>query len=153
LLWLVAATACVFAIAGGWPRLVELEAGAATAGGFEQWRARSARDRMLASPGVEHHAWGGTSEAGSGEVVWDPRTQRGFLRLKGYVANDPATARYQLWIFDAARDDRQPVDGGVFDLPAGRDEVFIPVHPTLPVSRAVAFAVTVEHAPRPTLRR
>ncbi len=107
---------------------------------------------MMASPGVEHHSWGGTSEAGSGDVVWDPRTQRGFLLLKGCVANDPASARYQLWIFDAARDDRHPVDGGVFDLPAGLDEVVIPVHPTLPVARAVAFAVTVEHGPRPTIR-
>ena len=151
MLWLIAATLFVFAIAGGWSRLVELEAGAATAGGFAQWRAQAARDRMLASPGVEHHAWGGTSEVGSGDVVWDPRTQRGFLRLKRFVANDPATARYQLWIFDAARDDGHAVDGGVFDLPAGRDEVVIPVHPTLPVSRAVAFAVTVEHGPRPTI--
>jgi hypothetical protein len=151
LLWFVAAAVVVFAIAGGWSRLVEFTAGAATAGGFAQWRAQSARDRMLASPGVEHHAWGGTSGVGSGDVVWDPRTQRGFLRLKGYVANDPAAARYQLWIFDAARDHRHPVDGGVFDLPAGRDEVVIPVHPTLPVSRAVAFAVTVEHGPRPTI--
>ena len=36
------------------------------------------------------------------------------------------------------------MDGGVFDVPAGRDEVLVPVHPTLTVSRAVAFAVTVE---------
>jgi anti-sigma-K factor RskA len=151
--WLIAATAFVVAIAGGWPRLVELEAGAATAGGFAQWRAQSARSRMLASPGVEHHAFGGTSEAGSGDVVWDPRTQRGFLRLKGYVANDPARARYQLWIVDAARDHDAPVDGGVFDVPAGRDEVIVPVHPTLPVSRAVAFAVTLERRLHPTIRR
>ena len=142
--WIVAAVSFAFAIAGWWPRLADLQAGAAAHGGFAQWRAERARDRMLSSPGVEHHAWGSTSDVGSGDVVWDPRTQRGFLRLKGYVANDPDSARYQLWIFDAARDDRYPVDGGVFDVPAGRDEVIIPVHPTLPVARAVAFAVTVE---------
>jgi hypothetical protein len=32
----------------------------------------------------------------------------------------------------------------VFDVPAGREEVIVPMHPTLPVSRAVAFAITVE---------
>ena len=142
--WLVAAVAFAFAIVGWWPRLADLQAGAAAQGGLAQWRAERARARMLSSPGVEHHAWGAIPGVGSGDVVWDPRTQRGFLRLEGYVANDPASARYQLWIFDAARDDRYPVDGGVFDVPAGRDEVIIPVHPTLPVSRAVAFAVTVE---------
>ena len=45
---------------------------------------------------------------------------------------------------DAARDDRYPVDGGVFDVPAGRDEVLVAVEPRLPVSRAVGFTVTVE---------
>jgi len=89
-------------------------------------------------------AWGGASEKGAGDVVWDPRRQQGYLRLRGFVANDPSRSRYQLWIFDAARDDRYPVDGGVFDVPAGRDEVVIPMHPALPVSRAVAFAITVE---------
>jgi hypothetical protein len=142
--WLIAAAAVAVAVVGWWPRLVQLEAGVAAHGGLAQWRAERARSRMLSSPGVQHHAWGGTSGAGSGDVVWDPRTQRGFLRLKGYVANDPAGAQYQLWIFDAARDDRYPVDGGVFDVPAGRDEVLIPVHPTLRVARVVAFAVTVE---------
>ena len=69
-----------------------------------------------------------------------------FLRLYGFVANDPSRSRYQVWIYDAARDERYPVDGGIFDVPAGRDEVIVPVHPALPVSRAEAFAVTLERA-------
>jgi len=51
------------------------------------------------------------TRAGTGDVVWDRRAQRGFLLLRGFVPNDPARSRYQLWIFDGARDDRYPVDG------------------------------------------
>jgi hypothetical protein len=141
--WLVAAAGVLLAIVGWWPRLAEV-APATVAGDFDHWRAQRARERMLATSGVEHVAWGGASEKGAGDVVWDPRRQQGYLRLRGFVANDPSRSRYQLWIFDAARDDRYPVDGGVFDVPAGRDEVVIPMHPALPVSRAVAFAITVE---------
>jgi anti-sigma-K factor RskA len=142
--WLVAAVATVVAVLGWWPRLTEFQAGVAAAGGFDQWRAERARARLLATAGAGHWAWGGASEMASGDVVWDARTQRGFLRLHGFVPNDPERAQYQLWIFDAARDDRYPVDGGVFDVPPGRDELIVPMHPTLAVSRAVAFAITVE---------
>jgi hypothetical protein len=142
--WLVAAAASILALLGWWPRLTEFQAGVAAAGGFDQWRAERARARLLATAGVGHWAWGGASEMASGDIVWDARSQRGFLRLHGFVPNDPERARYQLWIFDAARDDRYPVDGGVFDVPPGRDEFIVPMHPTLAVSRAVAFAITVE---------
>jgi len=142
--WLVAAAATLIAVLGWWPRLTEFQAGVAAAGGFDQWRAERARTRLLATAGVGHWAWGGASEMASGDVVWDARTQRGFLRLHGFVPNDPERAQYQLWIFDAARDDRYPVDGGVFDVPPGQDELIVPMHPTLSVSRAVAFAITVE---------
>lgn len=142
--WLVAAVATVIAVLGWWPRFTEFQAGVAAAGGFDQWRAERARARLLATAGVGHWAWGGASEMASGDIVWDARTQRGFLRLHGFVPNDPQRAQYQLWIFDAARDDRYPVDGGVFDVPPGQDEFIVPMHPTLAVSRAVAFAITVE---------
>ncbi len=120
--WMVAAVATAIAVLGWWPRLTEFQAGVAAAGGFDQWRAERARARLLATAGAGHWAWGGASEMASGDVV----------------------AQYQLWIFDAARDDRYPVDGGVFDVPPGRDELIVPMHPTLAVSRAVAFAITVE---------
>jgi hypothetical protein len=80
----------------------------------------------------------------SGDVVWDPVTQRGFLHFVGLAANDPALRQYQLWIFDGGRDQRYPVDGGVFDVPANAAEVVIPIHASLPVLSAKAFAVTVE---------
>jgi hypothetical protein len=80
----------------------------------------------------------------TGDVVWDPVTQRGFVRFVGLAPNDPAVHQYQLWIFDGGRDQRFPVDGGVFDIPANATEVVIPIHAALPVLSAKAFAVTVE---------
>jgi Anti-sigma-K factor rskA len=80
----------------------------------------------------------------TGDVVWDPATQRGFVHFKGLAANDPAVHQYQIWIFDAARDKRYPVDGGVFDVPANTSEVVIPIRAELMVHKPAAFAVTVE---------
>jgi hypothetical protein len=143
--WLVATLSVVLAVAGWWPRLMHPDSRAAIASSFGQWRAASEREQMLANPlHVGHWPWAGEEGVSSGDVVWDNLQQKGFLRLKGFVANDPSRARYQLWIFDAARDDRYPVDGGMFDVPPGRAEVLIPVKPSVPVLRPVAFAVTVE---------
>ena len=144
--WLVAALGLVVAAVGWWPRLLEPGAPVAIASSVGQWRAAFDRERMLAdSRNVGHWPWAGDpDESSSGDVVWDNLQQRGFLRLKGFVVNDPSRARYQLWIFDAARDDRYPVDGGMFDVPPGRTEVLIPVKASVPVLRPVAFAVTVE---------
>ena len=80
----------------------------------------------------------------SGDVVWDPVTQRGYLHFAGLAANDPAVHQYQIWIFDAGRDKRYPVDGGVFDVPADATEVVIPIRAALMVRKPAAFAVTVE---------
>jgi hypothetical protein len=80
----------------------------------------------------------------TGDVVWDPAAQRGFLHFAGLAANDPAVHQYQIWIFDAGRDKRYPVDGGVFDVPANANEVVIPIRATLMVRKPAAFAVTVE---------
>jgi hypothetical protein len=80
----------------------------------------------------------------TGDVVWDPVTQRGFLHFAGLAANDPATHQYQIWIFDAGRDKRYPVDGGVFDVPANAGEVIIPIRAALMVRKPAAFAVTLE---------
>ena len=66
------------------------------------------------------------------------------MRFTGLAANDPDQLQYQLWIFDAGRDDRYPVDGGVFDVPVGADEVVVPIRASLPVGEVALFAVTVE---------
>ncbi|HEY0746152.1 MAG TPA: anti-sigma factor [Steroidobacteraceae bacterium] len=80
----------------------------------------------------------------SGDVVWNPATQRGFMHFTGLKPNDPAVHQYQIWIFDAARDKRYPVDGGVFDVPANANEIVIPIRAELMVLKPAAFAVTVE---------
>ena len=142
--WLATAVAVSLAIVGWWPRLAEVGMAASDAGGLAQWRARRERAELLQSPGVEHWAWGGAAGRDAGDVVWDPRSQRGYLRLQGYVPNDPARSQYQAWIFDAFRDDRYPVSGAVFDVPEGVDELVVPIRASVPIERAAAFAVTVE---------
>lgn len=84
-----------------------------------------------------------------GELVWSSSAQTGYMRFEGLAVNDPRLAQYQLWIFDAARDERYPVDGGVFDIPSTvatntSSGVIVPIHARLPVQEAKLFAVTVE---------
>ncbi|MEM7810909.1 MAG: anti-sigma factor [Planctomycetota bacterium] len=88
----------------------------------------------------------GTDPSGrdvTGEVVWSDSEQSGYMTFTGLSANDPADEQYQLWIFDAERDDRYPVDGGVFDV--GQDgTTVVPIRAKLAVTRPTLFAVTVE---------
>jgi anti-sigma-K factor RskA len=111
------------------------------------------RGRLLAArrdrPGdVLQIAWTrGADPAGAaaeGDVVWSAADQSGVMRFVGLAANDPRREQYQLWIFDAERDERYPVDGGVFDVPADAAEVLVPIRAKLPVARPTLFAVTVE---------
>ena len=79
----------------------------------------------------------------TGDVVWNNEKQEGYLRLAGMPANDPARSQYQLWIVDPERDE-QPVDGGVFDIPAGPGEVVVPIRAKLGIVDPQAFAITRE---------
>ncbi len=79
-----------------------------------------------------------------GSVAWDEGRQEGALRLEGLAPVDPRSGCYQLWIFDAARDERYPVDGGMFAVSRGVGEQVIPVRPRVPVRRPTLFAVTLE---------
>jgi hypothetical protein len=105
-------------------------------------------DSLLNTPGVVRQRWTPTTDStaatAAGEVIWDPATQRGVMRFTGLAANDREAWQYQLWIFDAERDKRYPVDGGVFDIPAGTGEVLVPIRARLAVGSASLFAVTVE---------
>ena len=78
----------------------------------------------------------------SGELVWNNPGQNGFLVIDGLPANDPSREQYQLWIFDKKRDQRYPVDGGVFDVAAGK--TVIPIRARLAVEEPTLFAVTLE---------
>lgn len=82
----------------------------------------------------------------SGEVIWSDQEQRGFMVFDGLEVNDPKVKQYQLWIFDKARDDALPVDGGVFDIAADGGKVIIPIDAKLAISEATMFAITIEQS-------
>lgn len=149
--WFAVAASVLLAVAGWWPRLAGMVGVSgqgdqvAQAPSLEQQRAQLAsRDTAIERP------WTATSEpeakGAQGDVVWDPQTQQGYVRFRGLAANNPTKQQYQLWIFDAARGDKYPVDGGVFDIPAGDGEVVVPIQARLPVSDPAMFAVTLERA-------
>jgi hypothetical protein len=77
----------------------------------------------------------------TGQVVWSPSLQLGYLDLRGFPANDRTKEQYQLWIVDPSRAE-QPIDAGVFDVAAGTQ--IIPFAPKLPVAAPMVFAVTTE---------
>ena len=95
-----------------------------------------ARRALLAEAGTIEVALDPTHDPAAGalrgDVVWDPATQRGYLRLAGLPRNDPHVDQYQIWIFDAARDPQYPIDGGVFDSPSPR-RTLIGKHSAIPV--------------------
>lgn len=106
------------------------------------------RAALLALADSVRYEWAkGPSElSGSvagGDVVWSPSRQAGVMRFRGLPANDATAMQYQLWIFDKGRAG-PPVDGGVFDVPAGQTEVLIPIDAKIAVLDAAGFAVTCE---------
>ncbi|MBC7844797.1 MAG: anti-sigma factor [Gemmatimonadaceae bacterium] len=109
------------------------------------------RDSLLAADSAtDRLAWTATKDSSarsaSGDVVWSARAQRGVMHIVGLQANDRSRWQYQLWIFDKTRDEKYPVDGGVFDIPAGQTDVYVPIDARVPVGDAVMFAITVEPA-------
>lgn len=137
LAWFAAAAAIVAAIAGWWPR------------GGEDLTQQVALDQLEATAeSVIKVALDGTDDAAvrardAGEVIWSQSEQRGYMKLRGLVANDPEREQYQLWIFDGGRA-QHPVDGGVFDVIAEDGESIVPVDAKLAVHQPAAFAITVE---------
>lgn len=153
--WAAAAACLALAVVGWWDelggrsRVAEVaEAGAPAA----QPTAGATRGERLAeelsqAPDRVELPWTATDDPAGrtvgGRVVWSDDLQKGYMSFSGLQSNDPAHEQYQLWIFDADRDDRYPVDGGVFDVPTA-GEVVVPIDAKLPVARATLFAVTVE---------
>ncbi|MEQ9495693.1 MAG: anti-sigma factor [Deltaproteobacteria bacterium] len=133
--WIVAAAALILlAVIIGWPKppapsAIELRA------------------QMMKDPNAVKLVWTKAKDALSpsteGDVVWNTKTQTGYMRFKGLAKNDPKANQYQLWIFDGTRSDATPVDGGVFDISAEGD-VVVPIDAKLPVFEPTLFAVTVE---------
>lgn len=103
------------------------------------------RQALLSAQPTVQLAFAGTEDFSGleGDVVWTDESQTGFMRFSGLPANDPSQSQYQLWIVDPERDER-PVDGGVFDIPAGGGDVVVPIRAALRVDDPVAFVITVE---------
>lgn len=145
--WLAAAAAAVVAVFG-WMRpptivkdiqVVEVAPRVPTAA--------EARQALLAqATDVRTLSWSATpdpaAKGAEGDVVWSPSKQQGYMRIRGLAANDPRAQQYQLWIFDGTRDQRYPVDGGVFDVKDG--EVVVPIKAPVEVREPKLFAITVE---------
>jgi len=145
--WMAAAAALVFWVAV--PRTGSVSAPAAEPAPVAT--AAMLRDSLLTADTTSAPlAWTATADSSAvgarGDVVWSGRAQRGVMRIAGLQPNDRRRWQYQLWIFDKSRDQKYPVDGGVFDVPAGQTEVLIPIDARVPVGEAVLFAVTVEPA-------
>lgn len=138
--WLAAAAALVLAVAGWWPELQGSEVSDPTA----------ARDQLIANAqDLVRVEWSNTEhplaqQLAGGYVVWSDELQRGYMTFREMPDNDPGEHQYQLWVFDAARSEEYPVDGGVFDATANGGEVVIPIRARLPVEKASLFAVTLE---------
>jgi anti-sigma-K factor RskA len=109
--------------------------------------ARDDRELLSHAGDAQVLPWTATADPAAtgakGDVVWSNTEQRGFMRFSGLSQNDPAATQYQLWIFDGERDDKFPIDGGVFDVTSGGD-VVVPIKAKLKVGKPVLFAVTVE---------
>jgi anti-sigma-K factor RskA len=149
--WFAAAACLVLAVIGWWPRLHESIEPPAVVTQTPPRPLTPAEQRLALlqhRPAITQTEWTNTgdpaSEGVKGDVVWDNARQLGFVRFTGLAANDPRQSQYQLWIFDAKRDERYPIDGGVFDIPAGATEVVIPIKARLAVNDPAAFAVTIE---------
>ena len=78
-----------------------------------------------------------------GQVVWSDSLQQGYMTLSGIPVNNPKQAQYQLWIVDRGRTHKEPVDGGVFDVPSS-GEIVVPIRAPLTILDPAAFAITEE---------
>ena len=79
-----------------------------------------------------------------GEVAWSNQRQTGFMTFTGLPKNDPAVEQYQLWIFDKERNEKYPIDGGVFDIANSKEEMVVAINAKIKVHEATLFAITVE---------
>ncbi len=105
----------------------------------------SPRDRFAFAPSRPLVATAHPLARGAGgTVVWDGTRQEGYLQIKGLAPVDPKSGCYQLWVFDAKRDGRYPVDGGMFTVTSTTGDEVVAVRPRIPVREPTLFAVTLE---------
>lgn len=142
LAWFAAAAMLMLAVAGWWPTLTESPMPRIVSADREM------AQFLASSSDVGRWSWQATEDPLGqnvrGEVFWSEARQRGYMTFAGLPANDPEEGVYQLWIFDKTRDERFPVNGGVFSVDSESGEAVVPIRAKLPVRDAVLFAVTYE---------
>jgi len=145
--WIAAAAATIVAVIG-WmrdpspgPKVVEVPARVPT-------HAERRAELLANAKDVVTTAWKSTDDPNgknvSGDVVWSPELQRGFMRFRGLPRNEATRSQYQLWIFDKPRGTDHPIDGGVFDVASIDGDVIVPIDAKLKVFDPAMFAVTEE---------
>lgn len=146
--WWAAAAALAIAVLGWWPRLAPAPPQGAQPQQQELVATETLREELLTVATTLSLAWSPTEDTAAtgarGDVVWNNELQQGFMRFAGLEINDPTVSQYQLWIFDKVRDERYPVDGGVFNMTTANAEVIVPIQAKIRVGEPYLFAVTVE---------
>ena len=136
--WFAAAAGLLLAVAAWLPRLET------------DTDPKHQREGLIGQAETLQRNWTATEDPAAkgvtGDVVWNQATQVGYMRFRGLAANNPHDKQYQLWIFDGERNEKHPVDGGVFDVPGDQSEVVIPITARLKVRKPSMFAVTLEEA-------
>ncbi len=134
--WFVAAAAAVIAVVAWMPRTEHTPTPA------QAWQSFAS-----AAPDEVVWTWKATDDPNSkgmhGEVMWSRSKQAGFMKFVGLPKNDPRVTQYQLWLFCSTRDDKFPVDGGVFDIDEN-GEVIVPIDAQLGIEHLKMAAVTME---------
>ena len=146
--WAVAAAACiVLAVTVFIPRVGPVAVIPPSPTPEERLTPAQQRQRLMDSPGQLVKAEWTKAKMDeitvSGDVVWSPEKQAGYLRVSGLPKNDSSRESYQLWIVDDSQN--MPIDGGVFDVTAD-GEVIIPIDARLKAMNPKLFAITIEKA-------
>ena len=136
-----AAAACLVLAVFGWLRAPHPLSGAAATPAEE-------RAALLARPDSVEIPLSATKDPAAagvtGDVVWNPATQRGFLRFVGLRPNDPACSSTRCGFSTARATSAIRWTGGCSMYPRTPREVLVPIRAAVPVHAAKAFAVTIE---------
>ena len=90
-------------------------------------------------------SWANSADpAITGTVRWNAELQQGVLEITALHRNVTHQQRYQLWIFDGEREEKFPVDAGLFDVVAERTSLVFSPH--VKVKNATQFMITLEDA-------
>lgn len=152
--WAVAAAACIALAVNIYstrnrPAEIATNGATPTPTRLEKLDSRQQRLQLINSPEVVKADFGKGNVKEivevSGDVVWSPEKQAGYMRLTGLPKNDAGKQTYQLWIFDESQSEKTPIDGGTFDINSD-GETIIPIDAKLRAQKPAAFAITIEKA-------